>query len=212
MKTSIILMLAILISSVAQAQFLGGFFSQKKENRKRLMEQIAALQVYKGYLQKGYNIANTGLTTINKIKNGDFGLHRDFFNALKTVNPKVKKYSKVTDLIDLNIQAIAYQKKIKAMLNLNDFSRDENQYINQVLQSILEALSVTLDELIAIISDNQLELKDDERINRIDGLYVQMVEQYSFIKAFSDDVASLRVQKRKELQQINQSMILNNMN
>jgi hypothetical protein len=212
MKTSILLVLAILISPIAQAQLLGGFFSQKNENKKRLIEQIAALQVYKEYLQKGYNIASTGLTTINKIKSGDFGLHRNYFNALKIVNPKVKNYSKVADLIDLNIKAIACQKKIKAMLKHKDFSGDENYYINQVLQSILEAISDTLDELIAIISDNQLELKDDERINRIDGLYIQMKEQYGFIRAFSDDVANIRLQKHKEFQQINQSMILNDLN
>jgi len=212
MKTSILLMLAVLISSMARAQFLGGLFSQKNENRKRLMEQIAALQVYKGYLQKGYNIASTGLKTINSIKDGDLGLHTAFYNAQKSVNPKIKKYSKVADLIDLNLQAIAYQRRIKVMSKNKEFTNPENQYINQVLENFLGAISDTVDELIAIISDNQLEMKDDERINRIDNLYIQMMDHYSFIRSFGDDVGSMRIQKHRALEQIHQSRILNNMN
>jgi hypothetical protein len=212
MKTTITLLLALMITLSSHAQFLGGFFSQKKENRKRLLEQIAALQVYKDYLQKGYKIASTGLNTINKIKNGDLGLHQNFFTALKMVNPKVKKYSKVADLITLNIGALNYQKKIREMATDKEFTSEENQYINQVLKNILGAISDTVDELIAIVSDNQLELKDDERINRIDNLYIQMMEQYSFIRAFSDDVGGIKRQKHYELQQVRQSLILNNLN
>jgi hypothetical protein len=212
MKTTIILLLALLSSSMVNAQFLGGFFSQKNENRKRLAEQIAALQVYKEYLQKGYNIANTGLKTINNIKNGDLGLHQNFFNALKHVNPSLKKYSKVSDLIDLNIQALSHIKRIRSMLRGNEFTQNDNQYINQVLQNILKAIAETLDELITIISDNQLELKDDERINRIDQLYIQMMDQYSFIRSFGDDVGSQKRQYRYEMQQIKQSTLLNDVN
>jgi hypothetical protein len=209
MKTSILILFAIMVSSIANAQFLGGFFSQKKENRKRLMEQIAALQVYKGYLQKGYTIASTGLNTINKIKNGDFGLHKDFFTALKRVNPKVKKYSKVADLISLNVTVIQYAGQIKSLRSSDAFCGEQRQYIDRVLGRILEGVTKKIDELIAIISDNQLELKDDERINRIDNLYAQMEDQYSFIRSFAGDVGVIKTNYSRELNQINQGRILN---
>lgn len=212
MKTPILLLSALMLTAVANAQILGGFFSQKQENRKRLAEQIAALQVYKKYAQTGYNIVSTGLKTINKIKNGDLGLHRDFFGALKHVNPKIKKYSKVADLIALNFSALQYQKQIKYWSRSEVFSSEENRYIEQVLVSVLEGISLTLDELFAILSDNQLELKDDERINRIDKLFIEMQDQNQFIRSFGDDVGTMRANRYKELHSIKHSEILNDLN
>ena len=76
----ILFILFVLVSNQVHAQ---------KPKHKRLIEQIAALQVYIGYAQQGYIIANKGLTTVRNIKNGDFNLHRDFLSSFKKVNPKI---------------------------------------------------------------------------------------------------------------------------
>lgn len=212
MKTSILLLFAIMLTSLANAQILGGFFSQKQENRKRLAEQIAALQVYKTYAQKGYTIVSTGLKTINNIKNGDLGLHRDFFGALNHVNPRIKKYSKVADLIAMNVRTLQYQKQIKYWSRSEVFSSEENQYIQRVLVRVLEGVSQTVDKLLAILADNQLELKDDERINRIDKLYTEMQDQYHFIRSFGNDVGTMSANRYKALHGIRHSEILNDLN
>src|SRR6218665_476162 len=78
----------------------GNLQAQAKQQR-MLLEQIAALQVYIGYAQKGYSAVKKGLNTIGDFKRGEFNLHTAYLNSLKTVNPKIKKYARVTEIIGL---------------------------------------------------------------------------------------------------------------
>jgi len=95
---------------------------QKKTQKKYLLQQIAALQLYLGYVKKGYEVVNKGLITVRNIKNGDFNLHRDFLGSLKRVNPKIKKYAKVADII-------AYQVRIKGnQKNTSGYKGDRSVY------------------------------------------------------------------------------------
>ncbi len=70
----------VLISvEVCDAQTFDEWFKQQETQKKYLIQQIAALQVYTGYVQKGYSVAKKGLATIGSIKEGDFNLHSNFF-------------------------------------------------------------------------------------------------------------------------------------
>src|SRR4051812_10433920 len=77
------------------------WFKQKKTQKKYLLNQIAALKVYAGYAKKGYKIAEMGLTTIGKIKNHDFNLHKDFFASFRSINPKLEDYRKISEMITI---------------------------------------------------------------------------------------------------------------
>ena len=55
-------------------------------------------------IEKGYKIAQEGLTAIGDIKHGEFNLHLDFFNSLESINPAIKKYTKVADIITRELQ------------------------------------------------------------------------------------------------------------
>src|SRR5258706_14560273 len=81
------------------AQTAEEWTQQKKTQIKYLLQQIAANKVYIDYLEKGYSIARNGLQTIQNIKKGDFNLHFNFFDSLKKVNPKIKGWAKVADII-----------------------------------------------------------------------------------------------------------------
>lgn len=59
----------------SKVQTFHEWFRQKKTQKKYLIQQIAALKVYLGYVQKGYSIAQKGLTTVSNIKKGNFDLH-----------------------------------------------------------------------------------------------------------------------------------------
>ena len=87
MKRSIIFILVILCSGFAHAQ----------SDIQAMLKQIAKLEIYIIDLEKGYKIAQEGLTTIGEIKKGEFNLHSFFFSSLESVNPSVAKYSKIAD-------------------------------------------------------------------------------------------------------------------
>ena len=84
----------------ANAQLLGGIFSQKSTDLKLVGQQIALLQVYTGWLEKGYHIARQGLTLIGKIKDGEFNLHTGYFNNLSAVNPNLRRLGVVADILE----------------------------------------------------------------------------------------------------------------
>ncbi len=98
-----LIILFVLSVSFCQGQTYDEWFRQKKTKEKYLLQQVAALQTYIGYAEKGYSIATCGLNAIKEFKHGDFNLHNTFFNSLSTVNPAIKKYSKVVAIIAMQI-------------------------------------------------------------------------------------------------------------
>jgi hypothetical protein len=88
------------------SQTLAEWTKQKKTQIKYLLQQIAANKVYLDYIEKGYGIAKDGLNTIQNFKKGDFSLHQEFIASLSKVNPKIKSYSRVADVISYQIRIV----------------------------------------------------------------------------------------------------------
>lgn len=207
-----ILLFLLLFMSAAgslQAQTFAEWFQQKKTQKKYLLQQIAALQVYIGYAKKGYNIAKEGLNTIGDFTKGEFDLHTVYFNSLKTVNPEVRRYANVADIIALQIKIVQNYNRTYGQLNSSDaFSDDELAYVRRVFGRLLDDCNKALDELIAIITDGKLEMKDDERIASIDKLYLDMQNKYTFSQRFSNDAKSLAASRLKEKTDVQTSHVL----
>lgn len=198
-KLFILMILLCCFITGLKAQTWGEWFNQKKTQKKYLAEQIAALKVYSGYLQKGYAVAKGGLTSISDFKIGELNLHTDFFNALKAVNPKIKNYSKVAEIIAMQLEIIQRYKALKTKLaQHSSIHAEEAQYIGQVFNRLLNECGRTLDELIRVTTSGELEMKDDERIERIDKLHAGMTSDYTFCKSFSNDALTLAAAREKE--------------
>lgn len=204
MKTSLFILLLSAFASTVKAQTFDEWFKQKKTQKKYLIQQIAALKVYTGYLQKGYLIARNGLNTISNIKNGELHLHDAFFNSLMNVNPNIRNVTKVSDIIRMQVKIVqTYNRSVKHAQASNGFCNDEIRYIKRVYSRLINDCTATIDELITVITDNKLTMKDDERIKRIDALYEEMQDNYSFTKSFSSQtmmLASARIQETNDIQ------------
>src|SRR5690349_3244190 len=111
MKATILYIMILVACTSTQAQTVEEWTNQKKTQIKYLVLQIAALKQDTSVIERGYYIAEEGLDVIQSIKKGDFNLHSDYFNSLKKVNPKIKVYWKVADIIALQINMITSYKK-----------------------------------------------------------------------------------------------------
>ncbi len=199
MKKLFTILLLALISTGIKAQTFGEWFHQKSKQKKYLLQQIAALQAYTGYVHKGYSIAKNGLNTISNIKHGEFNLHTDYFNSLKTVNPKIKNYAKVAEIIALQVRIIKVYKNTASQIRKSSaFNNNEVHYLDGVFQRLLDDCTKTIDELIAVITSGQLDMQDDERMKRIDNLYSDMQDKYTFVQAFSGEARSLAAARIKD--------------
>ncbi len=208
-KMLLFLLILVSIAGSLKAQTLAEWFQQKKTQKKYLLQQIAALQIYIGYAQKGYKIAKEGLTTIGDFTRGEFNLHGDYFNSLKVVNPEIKHYTKVADIIALQVKIVANYNQTYRRLNSSDaFSDNELAYISRVFSRLHDDCAKTLDELITITTDGKLEMKDDERMERIDKLYLDMQDKFTFSQSFSNDAKTLAASRLREKADVKTSRVL----
>lgn len=194
MKTLLIILLTAM-ATVTRAQTWNEVFKQKETQKKYLIQQIAAMKLYAGYLKKGYDIANKGINSIKDISKGEFDLHQSFFTSLKMVNPAIAGNSKIA-------QVIAWQMTIsKDLLALNsrtELPPSDKSYIRQVRLKVMKECEQDMEELLLVITQGKLEMKDDERINRLDKVYESMKDKYQFTQSFSNQVKTLSLQKEQE--------------
>lgn len=204
-----LLVICILLYNSLEAQIFEEWFKQDETQKEYLLKQISALKTYTGYVKEGIDIAHKGLNTIGKIKKGHYNLHHDFFNSLKSVNPAIKNYARVADIIMLQVSIVKqYSKAYRKVRDCGQFDDEEIKYIYQVFTNLLSQCTSNIDELITLITSDKLELKDDERLQRIDKLYQDMEDKYFFIEHFSSDTKILAIQRKKEMNDIKNSRAL----
>ncbi|MGC4102311.1 hypothetical protein [Ferruginibacter sp.] len=182
-----------------------GARSQSKQV-KVYLKQIGLNEVLIGYLKKAMSIAKFGLTTIGDIKNGEFSLHRIFFDKLKAVNPKIKNIAKVADIITLQMQIIKnYQSSYRQIKESKQFTGQEVKYIYSVFTKLMDQTANNLEELFRVLASDQYQMKDDERIKRINMLYEEMKNSFVFTQHFSKETLIMAVQRMKEKNEVAQS-------
>jgi hypothetical protein len=195
------------------AGFLNGNSYAQAKQREALLKQIAALKIYIDYAQKGYSVAKKRLNTIGDFKRGEFNLHTDYFNSLKTVNPKIKKYARVAEIIFLQAKIIKSYGSIYRQVQEDDlFHGDEVDYIKRVFDRLIENCNDNLEELITIVTDGQLEMKDDERMKRIDAIYENMLENHTFCESFSNQTRLMSLSRTTDTKEVKTSRALRGIN
>lgn len=199
MKKIRLTILVMLLFHFGSSQTLAEWFQQKKTQIQYLEEQIAALKAYAVVAQKGYAIAKSGLTLIGNIKKGDFTLHSYYFSSLTKVNLNVKAYTKIADIISMQIAIakVSHQQRIYIQRS-NEFSGNEIIYLGKVFDKLLLGCSEIIDHLLAVTTDGLLQMKDDERIQNVDKLYDQMQDRWLFVQDFRDANTRLAIQRMAE--------------
>ncbi len=201
-----ILMLSVFLMSQAQSPNWNEWFRQKKTQRKYLIQQIAALKVYLEYLKKGYKIVDRGLTTIGYIKNGTFNLDKDYLNSLKQVSPVVKNSPKVKEVLVYQLSITSdFRKFLETCRKDENLTLDEVHYIEDVYQNMLKECEASIDELTVITTAGEAEMKDDERLLRLDKVHDDIQDKYAFTQDFISSTQLLSLERAKEKNQINGS-------
>jgi hypothetical protein len=185
----------IAVLLVALCVFNQSMSGQAKQ-RKELILQIAALQVYIEYAKKGYSAVSKGLNFIGDARKGELNLHGDYFTSLLKINPKVRNYYKTVEIISMQFKIMKLCRKTLSDLKTVDlFHGNELDYIERSFEKLLWSCNQTLDQLLVITTDAELELKDDQRLERIDLLHKTMQEDYNFCLSFSRDARLMLVSK-----------------
>lgn len=201
MKKVAITLFMLLFSNLSRAQIFKEWFRQNATQKDYLTGQIAQLKIYLELTEKGYKIAQEGLTTIGDIKRGEFKLHKNRFDSLLIVNPKIGSSSRLKQITDLHGRVNQTCEKLPAQLEPS-FNADQMAYINKVLKLVYDDCQSVLSNLFLVIRNGNLSMSDDERILRIELCFQQMQDNYSFVKDFEQKTRLLARQVKNEQSEI----------
>lgn len=177
-------------------------FSQSNQI-KVYLQQIAANKVYLEYLQKGYKIARQGLTFIGNVKDGHFSLDKNFFLSLETINPKIRNYTRIAEIISSSLEISRdFTGVLKDMRESNLFAGSEVSYVGDIRIRLLTSCENMLSDLVPLITSGKMELSDDERIKRIDAIYADMQDCYLFTKSFCSSTKVQVLQRQQEMRDV----------
>lgn len=177
------------------------------------IEKLAQFKQILSDLKKGYEILFGGYNTIRTISKGNFELHKLFLDGLLAVNPAIKNYKRVADIIDYQVSLVKEYKTASSKFKKEGwFNADELNYISSVYDQLFTGSLKNLDDLATILTASKLRMNDAERIDAIDHLYDDMEDKLTFLRSFNNStslLAAQRAKEEKETQSTRQLLITN---
>src|SRR4051812_48291730 len=85
------------------------FLQAQEQEIQQLLLNVEKLAQFKKILQgmyDGYEILQKGYTAIKNISEGNFTIHQTFLDGLLAVSPAVRKYKRVSDVIDYQVRIL----------------------------------------------------------------------------------------------------------
>ena len=202
----------IFISANSHAQTLKEWLRQKKTQKEYLLTQIAANQLYFDLLKKGYRIVHTGIGVVGDLQRGEFHLHDRFFGSLIAVNPSVRRYARVPESLTLELQILSHCARLKQVLKNNTLLRtQERTYIDQVVGRVIKASEESFIGLLDLLEDGKMNLRDHERITRLQQIHKELRDQHEFVNRFSEDIQLLFINRGRESKDMSNLFRLNNL-
>lgn len=181
------------------AQNWSEWFRQKKTQKKYLLEQVLALKMYAGYLQKGYEVARSGLGVVRDLSNGEFSLHSAFISGLKKVNPAIGNSVRVAEILEMQL---GMGRAFRGLEELEFLNAANRLYIASVRGMVWAECLVDLEELLLVVTSGSVELGDAERLERLDKVYLSMREKSAFAQYFCSQVMALAAGRALELRDL----------
>ncbi|PWS28466.1 hypothetical protein DHW03_00995 [Pedobacter yonginense] len=189
---------AFLILFISKVQFVN---AQSQETQQLLLnvEKLSQLKNILSDMKRGYSVITNGYNSVKNIAQGNFSLHEVFLDGLMLVNPEIKKYRRVADII-------SYQKKIiteyKAAYNRfkssSNFSPQEIDYLGKVYKQLFDQSLDNIEELTTVITSSKLRMSDDERLQAIDRIFTDTEDKLVFLRNFNKEASILNLQRKRE--------------
>lgn len=202
----------ILVMAIALSIFpLKPANAQSNEGQQLLLnaEKLTQLKSMLADMKKGYTILSGGYNAIRDISKGNFSMHELFLDGLMVVNPEIKKYHRVKDIISYQARIVAeYKNAFQRFKQQGNFSPDEIGYLGRVYKQLFDQSVENLNELITVITTSNLRMSDDERLAAIDRIFADTEDKLQFLRSFNRGTTLLAIQRQQEKENINSTQKL----
>ncbi len=174
------------------------------------VEKLAQFKKILKNMKDAYKIIFKGYTAVKDLSQGNFSLHKTFLDGLEQVSPGVRKYKRVSDIVNYQLRIAKECKAAYAHFREEkSFTVQELGYLGKVYSNLFNESLKNLEELTIIITAGKLRMSDDERLQAIDRIYATVIDQYSFLNEFNNNTALLAMQRKSEQTEIKMSRIIN---
>ena len=171
------------------------------QEMQQLILDIEKLTQLKGILsdmKTGYQIYQQGYGSISQLSKGNFDLHSVYLNGLLSINPTVKNYGRVADIITQQASLLSeYKSAYKQFKQSGLFSASELTYMSNVYGLLVNQSLQNLDELTNVLTAGKLRMSDDERMRAIDRIYASSSDKLQFLRHFNRQGVLLNIQRSK---------------
>ncbi|MGN7812563.1 TerB family tellurite resistance protein [Flavobacterium sp. 22076] len=163
------------------------------------IEKLSQFKKILSDMKKGYELLSGGYNTVKQMSEGNFSLHKTFLDALLQVSPAVKNYKRIGDIAHFQQLLVKESRNgLNRFVSSGSFSPQETAYFEKVYGNLLQQSLRNLDELLMVVTADKLRMSDDERLQAVDGLYLQMQEKLLFLRSFNKETSVLALQRVKE--------------
>jgi hypothetical protein len=177
--------------------------SAQAQEMQQLILDIEKLTQLKGILsdmKTGYQIYQQGYGSISQLSKGNFDLHSVYLNGLLSINPTVKNYGRVAEIITQQASLLSeYKSSYKQFRQSGTFSANELSYMSDVYTQLVTQSLENLDELTNVLTAGKLRMSDDERMRAIDRIYASSSDKLQFLRHFNRQGVNLSLQRSKEI-------------
>lgn len=177
--------------------------SAQVQEMQQLILDIEKLTQLKGILsdmKTGYQIYQQGYGSISQLSKGNFDLHSVYLNGLLTINPTVKNYGRVAEIITQQVSLISeYKSAYKQFQQSGSFSVSELNYMSSVYTQLVNQSLQNLDDLTNVLTAGKLRMSDDERMRAIDRIYASSSDKLQFLRHFNRQGVLLNIQRSKDV-------------
>lgn len=172
---------------------------QKYNQLKKMLSQLVT----------GYNVVKNGYDNVKGIASGSFDLHNAFINGLYAVNPAVKKYQRIPDIIHYETAILQeYKSSYSQFKQDGHFNPNEIDYMGNVYSNLVNKSVENINELIMVTTANKTQMSDDERLQAIDRIFYDIQDKYVFLKSFNNSTKMLALQRARQQGDINMTKAL----
>jgi len=162
-------------------------------------EKLSQLKNILQQMKEGYNVISRGYNSVKNIANGNFNLHEAFIDGLLLVNPEIKKYGRVKEIIEYQAKIVSeYRSAFRTFKRSGNFSESNLKYFGSVYDLLLKQSLNNLDDLTSVITSSDLRMSDEERLKAIDRIFVDTQDKLVFLRYFNRQCSLLNLQLAKE--------------
>jgi hypothetical protein len=163
------------------------------------IEKLTQMKSILSDMKTGYQIYQQGYGTISSLSKGNLDLHNTYLTGLMAVNPTIRNYGRVAEILSMEGHLISEYKQQKQLFQQSGtFSAAELSYISDVYTRLVKETLDDVEDLSNVITANKLRMSDADRIKAIDRIYTNSANKLQFLRSFNNQGASLSVQRARD--------------